>query len=103
MKIGIIGIGKVGSALAFALLFHPKVTEIHLVDEIERKLRGEYEDLDTANLLLEAGKTIKLSNLLEIKECDIIFIAAGQGRQNSGVTDAELFQTNIATDRKSVV
>lgn len=96
-KVGVIGIGKVGSALAFSLLFHPKVTEIHLVDELERKLRGEYEDLDTANLLLKANKHIQISNLISIQECDIIFVAAGQARQNSQVSDEELFQINIAT------
>lgn len=97
MKIGIIGVGKVGAALAFGLLFHPKVTDIYLFDEVERKLKGEYEDLEQANLILETRKNVCMCNLSTMRECDFIFISAGIPRQNSSVTDEELLQFNVNT------
>lgn len=81
MKIGIVGAGKTGSAIAFALLFTGSVNEIHLYDKDSARLEGEVTDLNHASRLIVGPPVFKAKELADLKQCDRIIICAGRGRK----------------------
>lgn len=99
MKIGIIGVGRVGSAIAYSLLFVDHVKEIYLADKDEKKLMGEYWDIITAASLGETGKLIIKAddNYEMLRRCDIIFIAAGKARDTGDQNMDSLYEENRTT------
>ena len=94
IKVGIVGVGRVGSSLAFAMLFHPKVSDIYLSDTNKIALGGEVEDLKQAAVILSKRKKIHQSSCLRMRDCDYIFIAAGKARFSSDCSMKELFKEN---------
>jgi malate/lactate dehydrogenase len=106
VRCGIVGLGKVGSTLAFALLQVPQVRIIGAVDIDLNKQAGESEDLYQALCMLglEDEKIITPT----IDNSDILFVCAGSPRQRmklSGAweTDAQMFQKNYLTVKQIVV
>jgi L-lactate dehydrogenase len=96
VKVAIIGMGRVGSALAFSLFFHPFVDEIHITDIDINKLQGELTDLHQASRMLVCDKSITcLPHILDMDKFDYIFICAGVARRDSTVTDEELLSINL--------
>lgn len=85
-KIGIIGLGKVGGLLAFQLL--DKNYEVSVYDINEEYLKAQILDLEDA-----FNKKIKIKQINEMKECDIIVICAGVPRKENQ-TREDLFDIN---------
>lgn len=102
LKVGIIGVGHVGAALAFALLFNKKIKEIWINDRNENRLLGEYEDLLDADAILGSGVRIEIKDISDIKDCNKIFICAGEAREKSTDSYEELFKRNLDAVKKIV-
>lgn len=95
MKIGIIGLGRVGSSIAYAMLFHPKVDGLVLIDVDANKLDGELADLlDAKSILSPVNFTISRNDRNELSGCEYIFIAAGFARKDSSISMDKLMIDN---------
>lgn len=76
MKITIIGIGNVGSAIAFGLVLTENDFEMDLIDTDKKKLNGEIADLEQAIEVLH--RSIKIEPREEPRESDYYIICAGK-------------------------
>lgn len=84
MKIGIIGLGKVGMEYAYSLLnSRLDINEIDLIDVDEQTLYGKYLDLTNTLVSLEKNTNIKIAKYEDLKDADLVCITAGapQGKQ----------------------
>ena len=99
MKVGIIGMGRVGSSIAAYLMFHPKVNEIYINDINIDRCQAEYEDLRQSAALLDYKVKIKVitdETFEEFQECQYLFIAAGHPRLNSRESMKHLYDKNYS-------
>lgn len=94
MKIGIIGMGKVGSSVAFGLLCLPKVKEIGIYDIKKNLLEGEYRDLGHASWFLRGKNIVQKKTMNSFNACDLIIITAGKPRLFVDIFDDELYRIN---------
>lgn len=101
-KVGIVGVGRVGSAIASMMLFHPKVETIVLNDIDIPRCLAEKEDLVHAMWILGQQKMIITGSLDEVGQCDYIFICAGKSRENSSQRLSSLYKWNIEIVTKIV-
>jgi len=94
MKIGIVGIGTVGSSIAFALLQRKDIKEILVYDIDEKLLEGEVTDLNHASYILTTNKKInKVYKLSQLKDCKRVIITAGLPRKY-GQTMDDIYEQN---------
>jgi malate/lactate dehydrogenase len=95
VRIGIVGLGHVGSTLAFALLQVPEVTVIGAVDIDKKKEAGEIEDLTQAMMMLGIEDRIIIP---DISNSEMLFICAGHPREYRKATclSGEHFETDGA-------
>jgi len=93
MKIAIIGIGSVGSAVATAVQNTGLANEIVLFDRNGLRARAAAEDLGHASAFSYDIKLTAASNYRGIKGSDIVIIAAG-ANQKPGETRTDLLQHN---------
>ena len=95
MKISIIGIGSVGSAVATAVQNTGLAHEIVLFDRDGIRARAAAEDLGHASAFSYDIKLSAVSNYRGIRGSDIVIIAAG-ANQKPGETRTDLLQKNAA-------
>ena len=95
MKIAIIGIGSVGSAVATAVQNTGLAHEIVLFDRDGIRARAAAEDLGHASAFSYDIKLSAVSNYRGIRGSDIVIIAAG-ANQKPGETRTDLLQKNAA-------
>ncbi|CAN5300622.1 lactate/malate dehydrogenase family protein [soil metagenome] len=76
MKVTVVGIGKVGSTLAFALSLRRFVTELVLVGRSADRARGEALDLQHAQAFVEAPGQITAGGVPESAGSDVIALCA---------------------------
>ncbi len=76
MKISIIGVGKVGSAIAFASVIDPKASEMVLVNRSRDKALGDAMDLAHASALQNSNMRIVAGGIDESASSDIIVFTA---------------------------
>lgn len=92
-KVGIIGLGNVGSAVALALVLRGSVSELVLVDKNDKKARAEQYDLIDQQALLTTNTKILLqkyeTNWTLLEDCDVLVFAAG---------DISILQAQLQTD-----
>jgi len=93
MKIAIIGVGSVGSAVATAVKNTGLAHEIVLFDRDGIRARAAAEDLGHASAFSYDIKITAVSNYRAIKGCDIVIIAAG-ANQKPGETRTDLLYKN---------
>ena len=74
-------IGKVGSSLAFGLLFKKRIDTIILLDTNKTLLEGEYTDLGNASFLLRRFDIYEKGDYKDLKDADKVFICAGFPRK----------------------
>lgn len=81
-KIGIVGIGNIGGALAHGLLGEPNV-ELLLYDIKTSMAKGKAKDLRQAAVISGHGQTRvrAVDDLHDLIECDVIVVIAGLARQ----------------------
>ena len=82
MKIAILGAGRVGAAVAFALVLRNLAREIVLVGRDLKKAQGEAADLHHAAALL-GGTRVSAASVDEAAGCDIIILAASAPDTNN--------------------
>lgn len=95
MKIAIIGIGTVGSAVATAVKNTGFVHEIVLFDRDSIRAQAAAEDLGHAASFEFDVKITAVSNYREIRGSDIVIISAG-ANQKPGETRTDLLEKNTA-------
>lgn len=95
MKVSIIGIGSVGSAVATAVKNTGLAHEIVLFDVDGVRARAAAEDLGHAAAFSYDVKITAASNYRAIKDSEIVIISAG-ANQKPGETRMDLLQKNAA-------
>ena len=78
IKIGIIGIGCVGSSVLYALGLKGIADEIVLVDANEAKAKADAQDMFDAGLFLPHKTKFTVGDFCDLKDCDIIIHTAGK-------------------------
>lgn len=93
-KIGIVGIGNIGGALAHSLLGEPN-TQLYLYDIKISMAKGKAKDLRQAAIISGHGHTevYAVEEVSHLKSCDVIVIIAGLPRQ-PGMDRGALLQAN---------
>lgn len=76
MKVGIIGVGAVGTACAKAMLLRGSCHEILLLDLDERRVRGVVADLSHGGLLCPAVR-LRVAGYEDLADAAVIVITAG--------------------------
>jgi len=98
MKIGIIGMGWVGTSIASALLTRGEVRELYVNDIRSGVAEGEAMDLAHASAFLRAAH-VQAAELEQMHACDAVVIAAGRnGKPNESRLD--LLRDNAAVARQ---
>ena len=95
MKIAIIGVGSVGSAVATAVKNTGLAHEIVLYDRDGIRARAAAEDLGHASAFSYDIKITAVSNYRAIRGSDIVIVAAG-ANQKPGETRMDLLHKNAA-------
>ena len=95
MKIAIIGLGSVGSAVATAVANTGLVHEIVLFDRDGVRARAAAEDLGHAAAFSYDVKITAINNYRGIRGCETVIIAAG-ANQKPGETRTDLLRANAA-------
>lgn len=94
MKVGIIGVGAVGSATAFALVMRGVADEVVLIDSNQKKAEAEALDISHATTFAYASK-IYAGNYTDLKNAQVVIITAG-ANQKPGETRIDLMARNTA-------
>ncbi len=92
MKVGIIGVGAVGSATAFALVMRGVADEVVLIDSNQKKAEAEALDISHATTFAYASK-IYAGNYTDLKNAQVVIITAG-ANQKPGETRIDLMARN---------
>lgn len=91
-RIAIIGVGRVGTTIAYSLITKNLVSELLLVDIDTQRCEGEVRDLSDALAFCETAH-IRQANINQLKEIDIIIISAGHA-QKPGESRIDLYKKN---------
>jgi len=75
MKVAIVGLGRVGSRIAFCLMDNENIEEIMLINRTMETSEGLYLELSSA--FPELAHKIKVSYFEDAKDADIVIIASG--------------------------
>jgi L-lactate dehydrogenase len=98
MRVGIIGMGWVGTSIASSLLMRGDVRELYLHDIRPGLAEGEAMDLAHAAPFLRST-LVRSVAVEQMRECDAVVIAAGRnGRPNESRLD--LLRDNVAVIRE---
>lgn len=97
-KVGLVGVGHVGVAAAYALFVRRTAAEIVLVDQDRRRAEGEAMDLMHAQALVGRA-TVRAGSYEDLADAQVVLIAAGVG-QRPGETRLDLLNRNAAVFRE---
>lgn len=86
MKVGIIGVGNVGTACAKAMLLRGSCHEMVLLDIDGRRAEGVAADLSHGGLLCPPTK-IRVGSYEDLAEAAVVAITAGMNEQAGNATD----------------
>ncbi len=92
-KVAIIGCGRVGMSVAFALLLKNIPNELLLISRSEDKIKGEELDLEHGSLFMNSAQVHSSANYEDLKNTDVVVIAAGCA-QKPGDTRLDLTTKN---------
>lgn len=93
MKIGIIGMGRVGSSIAFAVLMKGMARELVLVDLDRKKAEGDALDLLHGTPFTRRAK-ITAGDYSDLTGSDVVVVTAGAS-QRPGETRLQLLDRNV--------
>lgn len=100
MKVSIIGLGKVGSSLAFVLSLRNIIKELVLVGRTPGSVMGDVLDLRHGQLFVEAPTRISAGTLADTYDSDVLAICASApmsadmtDRQDLGPANVKLMAT----------
>lgn len=92
MKAGVLGVGKLGGTIAYALAQEAFLDELVLYDVVENLAWAQAQDIRTGL----GGRTptaVRAGALEDLRDSDAVLIVAGQGRK-PGMTRLDLLHTN---------
>ncbi|MTT31924.1 L-lactate dehydrogenase [Terrilactibacillus sp. BCM23-1] len=95
-RIGIIGVGNVGSAAAFSVIHQGICEELTLVDIKKEKSIGEAIDFADSIGFLSFRTKVKSGELLDLKNCDVILISVAGEPLKPGETRLDLLKGTSA-------
>jgi len=90
--VGIVGVGSVGMAAAYAMLLRRTASTLILVDADHNRARGEAMDLAQGQALVERVD-VRAGAMSDLGLADVVVIAAG-ANQKRGQTRLDLLQKN---------
>ncbi len=90
--IAIVGVGAVGAATAYSIMWKNIAAEIILVDVNNERCRGEVLDLADA-IPFSCTSCVRQGSFADVGRADIIVVAAGS-RQKPGQSRCELLEAN---------
>ena len=92
MKVGIIGVGAVGSATAFALVMRGVADEVVLIDSNQKKAEAEALDISHATTFAFASK-VYAGNYTDLQNAQVVIITAGANQKPGETPGAGSSQT----------
>lgn len=104
MKIAIVGIGRVGSAVAFALVMRCAARELILIGRDQRKAEGDALDLQHAAALMGRA-CVRAGEMADVIGCDIVILSASVRDTSANRLDAlrgniDIFRDMVPTIAK---
>lgn len=91
-KIGIVGLGAVGSTIAYTLILKALATEMVFIDANEEKALGEMYDLNHG-VAFSRQVSLKVGSYADLADAHLIIITAGTNRKE-GQDRSDLIKTN---------
>src|SRR3990170_645564 len=92
MRLGVVGVGKLGGAVAFALARETPFEDLVLVDAVEGLAWAQAEDI-RHGLTGRAAGTVRAGTIEDLRGADVVVVTAGRGRR-SGMTRLDLLHAN---------
>src|SRR3989442_7330555 len=92
MKAGIVGVGKVGGAVGFALAREGPWDELILVDAVP-DLAWAQAAATRPGLRVSTQPTVRVGKIDDLADCDVVVLSAGQGGK-PGITRLDLLHAN---------
>src|SRR5207245_9492773 len=80
MKAGIVGVGKLGGTIAFALAREGPWDELVLVDAVPDLAWAQAEDI-RHGLRASTQPAVRVATIQDLADCDVVVLSAGQGRK----------------------
>jgi malate dehydrogenase len=99
LRIGLVGVGKIGQAIVYPIVMDEVVDEVLLYDKIS-DLAGKFEHEMRHAMATRGIKTnvVALNSLEELRDAEIVVITAGKGRK-PGMSRRDLFLENARVMR----
>ena len=95
MKVGIVGVGNVGSACALSLVQRGSCTEIVLVDLNAKRAEGVALDMQYGTPLAQATVDIRQGTYEDLANATLVMITAGINEKSGGATDRNDFDGRL--------
>lgn len=92
-RVAIIGVGFVGSSIAYALTITNLAREIILIDIDQKKAQGEALDIQHGMPGL-GSSSVRAGDYQDCRDCDLIIITAGRNRRK-GETRLDMIADNV--------
>jgi L-lactate dehydrogenase len=87
-KVGVVGVGRVGQACAFALLLRASAREIVLVDRVAERATGVATDM-RYGAPLSAPVAIRAGDWDDLAGAGVVLVTAGVNEKEGGATDRD--------------
>ena len=100
-KVSIVGMGTVGTAIAYACLIRGSARELALYDVNAKKVRAEVLDLNHGSPFVPPCRVTGGDDLAVTAESTIVIVTAG-AKQHPGQSRLDLASTNVAMARKLI-
>ncbi len=97
MKVGIVGVGKLGGEIAFALARDGIWDELVLVDVVEELAWAQAEDIRTG-IAERSDTVVRPGKMADLVDANIVLLVAGKGR-SPGMTRLDLLHANAPLAR----
>ncbi len=92
MKVGVVGVGKLGGEIAFALSRDGIWDELVLVDVAQELAWAQAEDIRTG-IAERSDTVVRAGGMADLKDASVVLLVAGQGRK-PGMTRLDLLHAN---------
>ena len=102
MKIGILGTGRVGSAIAFSIIIKGLADELVLANRTLQTAEGEAQDLSHAAAFSSHKVRIRASEIESLSEMDIVILTCSIPIARDVKTRNELVAGNVALYKKII-
>ena len=92
LKVGVVGVGKLGGEIAFAVARDGTWDEIVLYDVVEGLAWAQAEDI-RSGIAERSDTVVRAGSLEDLQDSNVVLVVAGQGRK-PGMTRLDLLHAN---------